>query len=112
MSRGGAHAQPRIADLGAVEVEHLLGLSTGLPLVKLRVLDRNDRPIAVGQIEPADARRIATHLMECAARAEYEADLANEARDVAGMPDHLIADLLGLVRGGELRRHQQGDTTT
>jgi hypothetical protein len=85
-----------------VSVEHLLGLATGLPLVKLRVESLGT--VIISQIEPAQAREIAGHLMEAAARAEYEADLANAA-ERSGMTDEMICGLLLLVRSGEAERH-------
>lgn len=95
----------RISDIAGVEVEHLIGLTTGLPLVKLRVLgDRG--PVALGQLEPAAAREIAQHLLEAAARAEYEHDLISEA-ERAGIPLAAIGDIVNMVRAGEERRHTE-----
>lgn len=91
-------------ELANVEVEHLLGLATGLPLVKLRV--ESDDTVMVGQMAPAEARDIAMHLFEAAARAEYEADLANEAK-TAGWTDTLTGQLLMMVRAGERHRHEE-----
>lgn len=95
----------RIGDLNGIEVEHLLGETHG-PLVKVRCLSAGD--ILLGQISPADAREIAAHLTEAAARAEYEADLFITMRAEA-WTDQMAAVVLHMVRAGEARRHQ-GDT--
>lgn len=97
---------PTIGDLAGVEVEHLLGLVSRAPLVKVRAI-ADDRSVLVGQIDPADARRIAGHLLEAAARAEYEHDLFTEAVRI-GMDDEAIGVLLAMVRTGERRRHEGG----
>lgn len=97
-----------IGDLNGIEVEHLLGETHG-PLVKVRCLSAGD--ILLGQISPADARQIAAHLTEAAARAEYEADLFNTMR-AEGWDDPTIGSLMHLVRYGEANRHtNQGDAT-
>lgn len=95
----------RIEDLGNVEVEHLLGLGTGLPLVKIRA--ESDLAVLVGQVDPDSARRIAGHLLEAAARAEYEHDLYSEARRL-DLTAEAIGFMLGMVRVGERRRHEGG----
>ena len=103
MSRGGAdHRRARIEDLVKVEVEHLVGLRTGLPLVKLRV--ESDHTVVAGQMSVAQAREIASHLEECAARAEYEVDLLGEMQR-SEWTDEMIAAIFVMVRSGETRRH-------
>ena len=94
-----------IRDLTNVEVEHLLGLATGLPLVKIRA--EADGVVLVGQVSPDEARQIAAHLFESAARAEYECDFvaACQARDV---PADFVGISLTLVREGEQHRHTGG----
>lgn len=97
-----------IGDLHGIEVEHLLGETHG-PLVKVRCLSAGSAPvILLGQISPADARVIAAHLYEAAARAEYEADLFNTMR-AEGWTDQMAGVVLHMVRAGEANRHQ-GDT--
>lgn len=95
----------RIEDLSNVEVEHLLGLGTGLALVKVRAESADT--VLVAQFEPAQAREIACHLFEAAARAEYERDFVAEARTV-GFEADLVNALLLMVRRGEERRHEEG----
>lgn len=94
-----------ITDLAGIEVEHLLGDSRG-PLVKIRCLA--DGAILIGQLTPTDARQIAAHLSEAAARAEYEADLFHTMQ-AEGWTDQMAGAVLAMVRAGETRRHQ-GDT--
>lgn len=90
-------------DLDGIEVEHLLGLTSGLGLVKIRAISA-DR-VLLGEVEPASAREIASHLMECAARAEYEQDFANACK-ASGIDEDDIVRMLGLVRFGEQQRHE------
>ena len=98
---------PTISDLAGIETEHLLGDTRG-PLVKIRCLA--DGIVLLGQVEPADAREIAAHLTEAAARAEYEADLYHTMR-VQDWPEEHIGMVLHMVRQGEVNRHtNQGDT--
>lgn len=94
-----------ICDLSNVEVEHLLGLGTGLPLVKIRA--ESDSVVLLGQVSPDEARQIAGHLVEAAARAEYELDFFTEASKVFGRRE--AAALLHVVRAGERRRHEGGE---
>jgi hypothetical protein len=96
---------PIIRDLTNIEVEHLLGLHTGLPLVKVRA--EADGVVLVGQISPDDARQIAAHLFECAARAEYEHDFVS-ACQAHDLPADVIGINLTLIREGEQRRHTGG----
>ncbi len=96
----------RIEDLADVSIEHMLG-DRIRPLVKLRA--ESDATVLIGQLTPAQAREIAEHLHEAAARAEYEYDLWTAARNVADMPEETIGSILMLVRTGEARRHQIGD---
>lgn len=107
MSRGGAqhNRSARIGDLVNVEVEHLLGLKTGKPLVKLRA--EGDNVVLVGQLDVASARRIALHLMEAAARAEYEHDLHGELVK-AGFDMEMMGAIFQMVRAGEQTRHESG----
>lgn len=92
----------RIEDLADVSTEHLLGLATGLPLVKMRC--ESDDTVLVGQLTPEQARDIASHLLESAARAEYEHD-AMTAMKEAGMDDAAIGAIFHFVRAGEFHRH-------
>ena len=92
----------KIDDLVNVETEHLLGLNTGLPLVKMRA--ESNRTVIVGQMSPEQAREIASHLMESAARAEYEHDLMNEMKKHE-WEDEMIGGIFLMVRQGEMRRH-------
>lgn len=91
----------RIEDLVNVETEHLLGSNGVRPLVKLRA--ESDHTVIVGQMSPAQAREIALHLLESAARAEYEADLWHGSI-AAGAQEEAIAGVLRIVRQGEAPR--------
>ena len=92
----------RIEDLTDVSVEHMLGATTGRPLVKLRAESTNS--VLLGQLDPEQAREIAAHLFEAAARAEYEADFAR-TESAAGMEEETVGQILVMIRLGEERRH-------
>lgn len=96
----------RVTDLTGIEIEHLLGDTAG-PLVKIRCL--SPKTILLGQVTPAHARQIAAHLMEAAARAEYEADLYSTMRATGVWTDQMIAAVFDMVRAGEINRHNEGD---
>jgi hypothetical protein len=97
----------KIADLHSIEVEHLLGEKHG-PLVKIRC--SGPKLIMLGEVGPASARQIAEHLMEAAARAEYEADL-HSTMTADGWTPEMMGAVLHMVRRGEANRHtNQGDT--
>lgn len=97
---------PHLYDLTDVQVEHLLGLGTGLPLVKLRCI--SNEAVLYGQFAPAQAREIAGHLLEAATRSEYELDLVSAA-EAQGIDDKTVIAMLLLVRAGEALR--LGDTS-
>lgn len=73
-----------IHDLIHVEVEHGLGLATGRGFVKIRLTADAD-VIILGQLPTDQARQIAGHLLDAAARADY-------------------GGLLAIVRQGEIVR--------
>lgn len=97
---------PLIADLTNVETEHLVGSITKAGLVRLRAESENPahHVILLGELTPTQAREIATHLFESAARAEYEEDLLQQltARE---FDDDVIASIFQMVRAGEYHRH-------
>jgi len=97
---------PQLHTLADVQVEHLLGLGTGLPLVKLRCI--SEEAVLYGQLAPEQAREIAGHLLEAATRSEYELDLVTGAT-AQGIDHEAAVSMLLLVRGGEALRH--GDTS-
>jgi len=104
-------ATPTFVDLDQVNVEHMVSDRTGEPLVKVSAVA--GPVVALGQLTPDQARQIAGHLLESAARAEYEVDLiagltAFQAAHPDGDPawlDMMLAVTLGAVRSGEIRRH-------
>ena len=105
-----------IGDLAGIEVEHLVSERTEEPLVLLRALSTGT--VLIGQLPVDDARQIAEHLLEAAARAEYEVDLITGIREkatAANMPDPelMVAFACTAVRRGEMRRHTTtGDNPT
>ena len=91
----------RIIDLDDVGVEHMLGATTSAGLVKIRC--KGVGAVLLGIVEPQQAREIAAHLFEAAARAEYEQDLWRASK-AAGVTDAAIGCVLQMVRQGEERR--------
>lgn len=91
-------------DLRGVEVEHYLGATTGLGLVKLRAIGARYR--LLGELSPADARNLARDLLDAAARADYEQDAA-EGLAAIGVDDRAIAAVLHAVRAGERARAER-----
>lgn len=94
----------RIEDLVNVETEHLLGAASGFPLVVLRA--ESAGTVVHAHLTPTQARDIAEHLFEAAARAEYEYDLYTAGK-AAGLSDEQIAPIMHMVRSGEMRRHTE-----
>lgn len=94
-------ARQKFEDLAHVEIEHMIGLGSGLALVKFRCT--SEHTVMLGQLEPAAAREIARNLFEAAARAEYELDLLTELQRI-GVEEDAIATIFQAVRAGEERR--------
>lgn len=92
----------KITDIIGVETEHLLAATTLMGGVTLRV--SHEGGVALGQLTPAQAREVAEHLMESAARSEYESDLYRGMAEV-GWTESQIGRVLTLVRAGEFTRH-------
>lgn len=89
-------------ELEHVSIEHMLGVEYG-PLVKARITGEGGTVIA-GLLTPANAREIANNLLNCAARAEYEADLERGLREELQMEPRMIAAIIHFVRYGEAER--------
>jgi hypothetical protein len=92
----------RIEDLVNVETEHLLSATTYEGRVVLRC--QSDATVLLGQLTPEQARDVAAHLVESAARSEYEQDLWGELTRVE-MDERAIGLIFHAVRAGEIRRH-------
>lgn len=101
---------PIIEDLANISVEHMVGMRTGLPLVKVRAEGDHLREhiVLTGQLSPAQARQIAADLMNAAARAEYEVDFISEANRL-GWDAATTGAVLLMVRKGEEARCSIGD---
>lgn len=101
----------RLGDLTNIEVEHLLAERDRTGQVKLRAKGNVAFPdegllgvVFVGQVNPGEARKIANDLLEAAARAEYEEDLAAGLIAMGLDGDQLLAVMLTAVRKGERAR--------
>jgi hypothetical protein len=95
--------RPRFVDIVNVETEHLVGATLDRPLVTLRV-SCSEGIIGLAQMPPDQARDIASHLFESAARAEYDYDVVLACK--AAGDEKVTSLILHLVRSGELLRHQ------
>lgn len=91
-----------VEDLVNVETEHLLSSTTYKGRVVLRC--ESDATVLYGQLTPEQARDVAAHLVESAARSEYEQDLWGELTR-AEMDERAIGLIFHAVRAGEMRRH-------
>jgi hypothetical protein len=98
---------PEPLDLAGIVVEHMVGLHTGLPLVKLTVL-ATDGTVLQGQMPPDEAAQIAKDIATCRARAEYEVDAIMGLR-AAGLDDTTIGGIMRAVRAGEEVRELTAD---
>jgi hypothetical protein len=67
--------------VGRFEVQGIVSMKTGEPLVQLRQLDENDVEESGFQVSPAEAREIAQNIQEAAANAVYDAALIAWAKD-------------------------------
>jgi hypothetical protein len=68
--------------MGRLEVQGIVSVKTGEPLVQFRQLDDDGNETAMWQAPPADAREMAQQVIEAAMNAVYDAALiawANEA---------------------------------
>lgn len=97
-----SRAASRIEDLANVGTEHFVSDRTSTGMVKLRA--QSESTLLIGQLTPDQAREIATHLNESAARAEYEADFYAEAIRREWEPP-MIAGVMVMIRNGEMTRH-------
>lgn len=102
----------RLGDLTNFEVEHLLSERERTGQVKLRAkgmvptlpADGRLDVVLVGQVNPGEARKIANDLVEAAARAEYEEDLAAGLIAMGLDGDQVLAVMITAVRKGERAR--------
>jgi len=67
--------------MGRFEVQGIVSVQTGEPLVQLRQLDENDVEQYGFQISPMEAREMAQHIQEAATNAVYDAALIAWAKE-------------------------------
>jgi hypothetical protein len=67
--------------VGRFEVQGIVSINTGEPLVQLRQLDENDVEESGFQVSPAEAREIAQNIQEAATNAVYDAALIAWAKE-------------------------------
>jgi hypothetical protein len=67
--------------VGRLEVQGIVSIKTGEPLVQLRQLDENDVEESGFQVSPAEAREIAQNIQEAATNAVYDAALIAWAKE-------------------------------
>jgi hypothetical protein len=91
----------RLIDLVGIEVEHGVN-QRGHGFVIIRAI--GDGATSFGEVDPAEARKIATDLMNVAARAEYEQDLLVGGANV-GLDMPMMAPLVDALRKAEAARH-------
>jgi hypothetical protein len=67
--------------VGRFEVQGVVSMKTGEPLVQFRQLDDNDVEESGFQVSPAEAREIAQNIQEAATNAVYDAALIAWAKE-------------------------------
>lgn len=67
--------------MGRFEVQGIVSVKTGEPLVQLRQLDDEDNEQHGFQVSPMEAREIAQNIVEAAANAIYDAALIAWAKE-------------------------------
>jgi hypothetical protein len=67
--------------VGRFEVQGIVSVKTGEPLIQLRQLDDNDVEIVGFQVSPMEAREIVSNILEAAANAVYDAALIAWAKE-------------------------------
>lgn len=93
----------RFEDLASVSIEHGLSSSTKHGFVKMRADGKT--VVLLCQMTPSEAREQAMHLLEAAARAEYEQDFWSGSTEF-GASEQAAASILAAVRRGEVNRHK------
>jgi hypothetical protein len=68
--------------MGRLEVQGIVSVKTGEPLVQLRQLDDEDKEVVGFQVSPGEAREIAQNIQEAAANAVYDAALIAWAKEI------------------------------
>lgn len=67
--------------MGKLEVQGIVSIENGLPLVQFRQLDDDDKLVAGWQNSPAEARELAQTINEAATNAVYDAATAAWAKE-------------------------------
>lgn len=83
--------------MGRFEVQGIVSIKTGEPLVQLRQLDDNDNLQFGFQVSPMEAREIATNIQEAATNAVYDASLIAWAKE-SEMGEEMGPMLVNLIR--------------
>jgi len=82
--------------MGRFEVQGIVSVKTGEPLVQLRQLDDEDEEVVGFQVSPGEAREIAQNIQEAATNAVYDAALIAWAKETND--ENMGVMLVDLVR--------------
>jgi len=83
---------------GRLEVQGIVSVATGLPVVQFREVDAEGNPLAEWQADVVEAREMAQQVVEAAMNATYDAALNAWAKEVWPDDPTMGAKLLQLVR--------------
>jgi hypothetical protein len=84
--------------MGRLEVQGIVSMKNGLPLVQFRQLDDDDNLEARWQATPAEAREMAQHIVEASMNAVYDAALISWAKTMWPDDEEVGPRLVSLIR--------------
>jgi hypothetical protein len=83
---------------GRLEVQGIVAMATGMPIVQCRMLGRDDEVLAEWQCEPMEAREHAQLMVEAAMNAVYDAALILWAKETWPDDELMGPRMVALVR--------------
>jgi hypothetical protein len=87
--------------MASFEVQGIVSVQTGEPLIQLRQVDDEGEEIAGFQVSPMEAREIAQNIQEAAANAVYDAALIAWAKEKG--PE---GETMGVVLVDQIRKYR------
>jgi hypothetical protein len=84
--------------MGRFEVQGIVSVQTGEPLIQLRQLDDNDNVEFGFQVPPMEAREIAQNIQEAATNAVYDAALIAWAKETNDGDERMGVMLVDMIR--------------
>jgi hypothetical protein len=84
--------------MGRLEVQGIVSVINGLPMIQFRQLDDDDNLEAQWQASPAEARDMAQNIIEASFNAVYDAALIAWAKEVSPEDDAMGPKMVALIR--------------